>query len=1302
MTKKSKKPLVEDLEKRINQLESQVKKLKRNEIKLKHIEAKYHDIIDKMPFGYFEVDLDGNYTFFNKIIPEYHQRTPEELEGLNYKEYRSEEEIERIYAIYEELRKTGKSLDIKDNVIIRKDGSACVISNRVFLLKNEKGEHIGYHGFTLDITDKKQSEIELQKSKDKYMEVLETMEDEYYEVDLQGNIVFCNQALCRHTGYSRKELIGMNYRKYTSEEVAKDIFKIFNSVYDTGKSENYSNYKVLKKDGTFRFVDLSISLLKDSEGNAIGFRGISQDVTEKRKAEEAFQESEKKYRNILETMELGYFEMDLHGKYTYVNDAELNIHGLSREEMIGNRLDVKLSKDEEKKIYDVFKKIYETGKPLKIANWEHYLRKGSPIFVETSIALMKNESHEPIGFYGISRDVTEKYKSEEAIRKSEKKYRNIMETMEEGYFEVDKKGNYTFVNDAMCKIHGCEKKELIGLNNREYTSPEEAKRTFDVYNGVYKTDKPAKITDFEIIKKNGSRANMETSVYLMKNEQNEPIGFRGISRDVTERVKAEKAIRKSEEKYRTILETMGEGYYETDLFGNYTFVNDAMCGIHGYTKDELVDMNYRAYTSSEEAKRIYSIYNELYKTGEPVRIVDLEINHKDGSTRNMESSAYLMKNEQNEPIGFSGIARDVTEKKRAENALRKSEEKYRTILETMEEGYWEVDLKGNIIFCNPAELKIHGLDEDDFIGMNNQQFSSPETAKRVYKIFNEIYHTGVPAKVIDYEIIRNDGQRIEIEASAALISDENGKPVGFRGVSRDVTERIKAEKALRDSEEKYRLLVENANDGILIYQNDAILFSNKRTAEMMVYSNDELERSSLDTLIHPDDMKKYAEKKEMKMSDNNPKIFTLRIINKNGDILWIEFSSIPIQWEQKPAELIFLSDITQQKKMEVQLLQAQKMEALGTLAGGIAHDFNNLLMGIQGNASLMQLVLGENNPHIEKLKSIEKLVTDGSELTKQLLGVARGGKYEAIPADVNTIIEKSTDLFGRTKKEISIHKILYKDLWVAEVDRGQIEQVLLNLYVNAWHAMPDGGDLYVETKNVALDEYYTKSFGINPGKYIRISVTDNGIGMDEETRKKVFDPFFTTKEMGRGTGLGLASAYGIIRNHKGFINVYSEIEQGTTFNIYLPVSTKKIEEEKSSEEEIITGNETILFVDDEDAIIEVGRQLLEALGYKVLLTKSGEETIDIYKKEMKNIDLIILDMIMPGMSGGDTYDELLKINPDVKVLLASGYSLNGQAEKILERGCEGFIQKPFNLEELSKKIREVLEADKGKKANTKR
>ena len=339
----------------------------------------------------------------------------------------------------------------------------------------------------------------------------------------------------------------------------------------------------------------------------------------------------------------------------------------------------------------------------------------------------------------------------------------------------------------------------------------------------------------------------------------------------------------------------------------------------------------------------------------------------------------------------------------------------------------------------------------------------------------------------------------------------------------------------------------------------------------------------------------------------------------------------------------------------------------------------------------MFLDIDSSHSHYKRLKAIEKQVQSGSDLTAQLLGYARKGRYVVKPISLNRLVESTSEIFGRTKKEIAIHRELSEDLFDINADQGQIEQVLFNLYVNAADAMPDGGNLILKTINTTHKDMKGKLYDPSPANYVLLTVIDTGIGMDKKTRERIFDPFFTTKEMRRGAGLGLASAYGIIKSHGGYIDVDSKKGHGTTFSIYLPTPKKEVKIERDVPREVSRGKETVLLVDDEDMIIEIGKEMLEKMDYKVFATRNGEEAVEIFKENKDIIDLVILDMIMPNMGGGETYDRMKEINPDVKVLLSSGYSVNGEATSILERGCSGFIQKPFSMKDLLSKIRVILD-----------
>lgn len=506
---------------------------------------------------------------------------------------------------------------------------------------------------------------------------------------------------------------------------------------------------------------------------------------------------------------------------------------------------------------------------------------------------------------------------------------------------------------------------------------------------------------------------------------------------------------------------------------------------------------------------------------------------------------------------------------------------------------------------------------------------------------------------------------------------------------------------LKDAEEqsRYKELLENVDDAVYILDREGnVLEANEAAYTQLGYTQEQFFELRLSDIVPQKQARSIIRQLGKKKKEDDPEKITLQTTHAgtDGNLIAVEIQCRAITYRGRRVILNVARDITarieaekEKRHLESQLIHSQKMEAVGTLAGGIAHDFNNLLMGIQGYISLMRLQTVEDDPTGEYLRGIENAVMNAANLTNQLLGFARKGKYTLRQTSLNRIVENSTRMFTRTKKEIVTHLNLLEDIWDVKVDQGQVEQVLINLFLNAWHAMPDGGDLFIQTENVYLSEGYCKPFEVPPGNYVKASVTDNGVGISSEIIERIFEPFFTTKEVGKGTGLGLASAYGIIKNHNGIITVYSEMGNGTTFNIYLPASDEKAELAIEENSQLLKGREKILLVDDEEGTIQVEELMLKELGYSVLPAMSGQEALQLYQENKP--DLVALDLIMPEMNGKDTYERLKSINPDVKVLLVSGYSLNKQVEELMEKGCNGFIQKPFDIVQLSQKIREVLE-----------
>src|SRR4030042_2042886 len=497
-----------------------------------------------------------------------------------------------------------------------------------------------------------------------------------------------------------------------------------------------------------------------------------------------------------------------------------------------------------------------------------------------------------------------------------------------------------------------------------------------------------------------------------------------------------------------------------------------------------------------------------------------------------------------------GTAYDITERKQTEDALRQSEEQYRSILENIEEGYCEVDIAGNFTFLNDSIYRIFEYPKEELMGMNYRQYTDEENAKRLYQVFNNVYKTGKPHAGYDYQIIRKDGTKRYIETSVSLLKDSSDKPIGFRGVIRDITDHKLAETALKESEERYRIAIEHSNDGVAINKENLYLYVNQKFLEIFGYKHsEEILGKPLWITVHPDDRDRVMEfARERQKGMDAPSRYDFKGVRKDGGIVYVEVSATKTIYRGEAVTLVYLRDITERKlaeekmtALQEQFRQAQKMEAIGNLAGGVAHDFNNILTVIKGYAQLSLSEMNKDSPFWENIKEINMSADRAAGLTRQLLAFSRRQIMEIRVVDLDTIIQNLEKmLYCVIGEDVELVFQLAKDLGRVKVDPGQIEQVMMNLAVNDRDAMLRGGKLTIETANVVLDEEYARSHvAVAPGRYVMLSVRDTGIGMTPEVRERLFEPFFTTKETGKGTGLGLSTVYGIVKQSGGNIWVYS-------------------------------------------------------------------------------------------------------------------------------------------------------------------
>jgi two-component system cell cycle sensor histidine kinase/response regulator CckA len=881
--------------------------------------------------------------------------------------------------------------------------------------------------------------------------------------------------------------------------------------------------------------------------------------------------------------------------------------------------------------------------------------------------------------------------TEAAMYESEEKYRKLFEESRDTIILADPKtGTIVDCNYEATRLIGRDKSELIGQHQKILHPSGQGDGKFSETFQKHRKKSEGQVLETQVITSTGEIKDVEIKATLI-HIGNKKL-MQGIFQDITERKRAEESLKL----FRALIERSNDAIEVLDPeTGRFLDVNDKACADLGYSREECLSLNvFDIDPSIDPSLYTEAFMGELREKGSSTE----ERFHlrKDGTTFPVELNLSFVQLDRGYIVT---VSRDITERKRAEEAIRESEKKYRTILESIEEGYYEVDIKGNFTFFNDSMCRISGYTRDELMGMNNRDFLTPETAKNIYITFNKVYQTGKPTTIVGHELIRKDGSKISIAASASLIKDSEDNPVGFRGIIRDVTEEKRIQAELIQTKSFLQNIFDSSANGIATTDlHGSIIYMSPRVKDILGYDQEELVGKKIYSVYSngkedaKEIMKALTDKGELRSHE-------ITLIRKDGSPVDTNVSASLLKNEK--AETIgtlgIFSDITEQKRLEAQLQQAQKMEAIGTLAGGVAHDFNNILTTIIGNAQLMLMTVDENESLRTEIEEIKTAGERAAALTSQLLAFSRKQIVQPKILDLNRLLAGIEKMLARLIGEnIEILMVSQPVLWQVEIDPNQMEQAIINLAVNAKDAMPNGGKLTIETANIHLSKEYFAECGIietQPGPYVMVAVSDTGIGMDEEIRKHIFEPFYSTKEKGKGTGLGLSTVYGIVKQNRGFVWVYSEPGHGSTFKIYLPRMKEDVKPEKNEQPPVdnLVGTETVLIIEDDAPLRDFAKKALRQYGYRVLAAKSGEAALRISKEYEGPIDLVVTDVVMPTMNGKETIERLQPYHPQMKVIYMSGYTDNAIVHLgVLEPGLN-FLEKPFSSEGLARKVREVLD-----------
>ncbi|MGO9480224.1 MAG: PAS domain S-box protein, partial [Candidatus Kryptoniota bacterium] len=603
--------------------------------------------------------------------------------------------------------------------------------------------------------------------------------------------------------------------------------------------------------------------------------------------------------------------------------------------------------------------------------------------------------------------------------------------------------------------------------------------------------------------------------------------------------------------------------------------------------------------------------------------------------------------------------------------------------------------RGEFVFANKKFFELTNYKAGDIWGKNISEIVHPDTKDDVMKIIKDQFNS--PGQRLRYTLklfTRFDEERIVELSMTTLRTGE--KATGILAIGRDITEEQAVRFALHESEEKYRSLVEHSLLGVLVIQNDLIVYANPTIGNLFETSIESIIGNALNSFVHPNDYDQLFEKfSEAAVLPNKDVRLAIRVLTATGKIKRLDGWAAGITYTGRPAIQAAVVDVTDTKTLEEQLIQSQKMESIGQLASGIAHDFNNLLGSIYGVIGLIKKRYAQTEPNLKKyIEILDSTAQRAAELTSQLLTFSRQHRNDTKPARLNDIVNNVMKILIRSiGKNIKIESALEPMLYTIEADVGQIESAIINLSINSRDAMPNGGRLRIETSNVEFNLQKVRQIpDARPGKFACMAVSDTGIGMDRETQRRIFEPFFTTKSIGKGTGLGLSIVYGIVRNHKGFINVYSEPGRGTTFKVYFPRTDKTpFDETPEAANDIPHGTETILIIDDEVTLLNLTKELLEGIGYKVLTAEGASTGIKIFKQLHSKVDLVILDMLMPEMTGTEVYPVLKGISHDIPVLLATGLSVGEKVDDLVSMGVNDVVGKPYSVNDLAVHVRNALD-----------
>jgi PAS domain S-box-containing protein len=1141
---------------------------------------------------------------------------------------------------------------------------------------------------------RKKAEEQSNLDHSRLMSILDSIPDGVYIVDQHFNIEYINPVIERGFG----KIHGRKCYQYFHDRTESCSWCKNGEVF-AGRSVNWEWYSV-KNDRHYELFDTPF---QNPDGSISKFE-IFHDITDRKRAEEALLKQKYFLQKAQEIGKIGTWELDIKKNELLWTDENYRIFGLP----IGTKLTYEIFLNcvhpDDREYVDKEWKAAFSKKPYDI---EHRLLvDGEVKWVREKAELQFNEKDECVRGTGFTQDITVRKQAEEELREKNQLVKEVVNSAQEGVIVYGRDLRYKVWNPFMERLSGVPASDVLDHHPLEVFPFLREAGVIERIEQALAGGTPGAVDfpySFHEVGLSGWVSDMNSP---LRDAEGEIIGVIATVREITDRKRAEEALRESEEKFRSLAENQHDVVWTVNENLEIDYISPSCFKMTGTTAEETMGMNPKDFCTEESYQRILmKLAEERQKSPNEMQPVVLEIDqyHKDGHLFPAEMTCMPIIID-NKFTGVQGITRDITERKNAEEEIRR----LATAVEQSPSVIAITDLNGNLEYVNPKFTELTGYSNEEAIRENPRILRAGDQPDETYKELWETISSGNIWRG-EFHNKKKSGELFWEAASVSPIFDKQGKVTNYIKIAENITERKKTEAALREA---YNII--NRSPAVaFLWKNDEkwpVEFVSDNVNKVFGYKAEEFILGSISyaEVIHPDDLERVGEEVKTFAEGGEGEKFShdpYRIITKDGKIKWVDDMTFTRSDEKGDIAHYegLVWDVSARVKAEVekrelqaQLQQAQKMEAIGTLAGGIAHDFNNILGGIIGYSELAKMKAPEGGNVIAYLDKTIKAGNRAVDLIKQIMTLSRQHKQEQRPVQVRYIVKDALDLLRATlPSTIEIREDLPGDAGVVNADPNQIHQVIMNLGTNAGHAMQEGGGvLDVSLANVELDGVSASRYlDMAAGSYLRMTVGDTGYGMTSEIMERIFDPYFTTKDTGEGTGLGLSVAHGIVKAYGGTIIVYSELGKGTTFHVYLPLIHEAEKAEKDEPKEPLpTGSERILFIDDEQVLIEIGSEILEHLGYEVVAKRSCKEALELFRAEPDRFDLVITDMTMPHMTGDKLAQEFMKLRPDIPVILCTGHSGLVLEVKAKDIGIRAFVMKPLVMRNLAETVRKVFDA----------